>query len=999
MSNYKIDKDEILRATSGGLDIFRFYIPDIDQYADTRKKFKLHDENTPSSSIKRLSDGNYVVANFGDDGRWRNAITYTQQVENLTYGDTIKLLAGRHGIASVEQIQSMYQPIFKTADAAPDQPDGEWIFNPNQEFPEEHLRIIFSKHVFSHLDYVYRSKPEAERRAAVLDDLRKTLLAQHWHSLESYTIIKNRKAIKISSAEYYPIIRIEETYKDAAGKEKSFSKIYQPKAKKKSERFFYHGDFNPQFLHGMAQVRRAYDEAVKNAPKPEDGEDKEDVNLPEVIYCTGGSDAMNFAALGYQVIYPSSEYFKLTKKTLISLFNITDNVLTCPDLDSTGQKQNHELCLNPDSDQYLDIRTIDLPEGLKMRLDQYNRPCKDLRDFLNYYTGKDLKNQIKIAKPYRFWDYHISYDRGGKIKMKFGRPVYEYKLSAERILNFLAKHGFARHRISEETTEYVHIAGNVVKQVRAEDIKTFVLNFLRSRYVNEDLLNTVHKSPILTEKTYDTLPVEDLDFKDNTADMQFMFFENATWRITAEGVTQLKPADPAPMAWASKILKHKVKRQDPMFTVSKDESGRFDIEVHNDNCLFFRFLMQASRTHWQKELEVNISKLSIDEQEAYIQRNKFTVKGENLTDIERYDQILHLINKMYAFGYMVHRYKPASDPWIVLGMDDTPNSDGGSHGGSGKSIFFKALATVKNTIELDGKNAKLFDDNHVFEQVTKQTDVVYVDDTARNFPMERVFSMTTGAMTVNPKGKTRITISNDDSPKMGMTTNFAPDDLSPSTMRRILFFGMSNYYHDNKLGVFKEKKQPKDDFGKELFTQYTEEEWNDTLNFMAQCCTLYLQHSEMIAAPMENIMQRNLSNEMGLNFLAWAEVFFAAESGKLDALIPVAVAKEDYLLETGIKAITPQGFTQKVKSYAKLKGFIMDPDELKNKEGRIIRNADAIVYDTRAKKWTKAGGKKTQSMIYLQSRGTGVNPDCIFDPTVEPIDLPMPVPGTEAPNF
>src|SRR5690606_31887547 len=351
-----------------------------------------------------------------------------------------------------------------------------------------------------------------------------------------------------------------------------------------------------------------------------------------------------------------------------------------------------------------------------------------------------------------------------------------------------------------------------------------------------------------------------------------------------------------------------------MFTVTRDESGRYDIAVHDDSCLFFRFLMQTSRVHWQKELEDNIADLSVEEQEAYKQRNKFTVKGENLTADERYDQVLHLVNKMYAFGYMVHRYKPASDPWIVMGMDDTPNKDGGSHGGSGKSIFFKALAQLKSLIELDGKNAKLFEDNHVFEQVTKNTDIIYIDDAARNFPMERTFSMTTGSITVNPKGKTRITISNDDSPKMGMTTNFAPDDLSPSTLRRILFFGMSNYYHDNKLGEFKEKRQPRDDFGKELFKQYTAEEWNTTLNFMAQCCSLYLSFPEMIEAPMGNIMQRNLTNEMGLNFLAWAEVYFSSESGKLDCLVPSAVATKDYLTECGIKSITPQGFGNKLRS-------------------------------------------------------------------------------------
>lgn len=998
MSNYKISKDDILRVTNGGLDIFRYYIPDIDQYAGTRKKFKLHEENTPSSSIKLLPDGNYVVADFGDDGKWMNAIAFTQKTENLEYGEAIRLLAGRYGIAETSQIESMFEPLFKTTDADPDQADGTWIFNPAEETPESHLRIIFSEKVWSHLDYTHRSKAGEERKEAVMNDLRRFMREQHWHSLDSYTIIKKRKAITISAAEYYPIIRIEENY-EKNGVQKSFSKIYQPKAKKKSDRFFYNGDFDPQFLHGMLQVRKTYQAAVENAPEPEEGKEREEVKLDEIIYCTGGSDALNFYALGYPVIYPSSEYFKLSKDILFKLFSMADNVMTCPDLDATGQKQNHNLCLNTSSDQYLDIRTIELPAALQQKRDQYGRPCKDLRDYLNHYTRKDLMNLIKVAKCYRFWDSSYSFDRSGKIKMRFGRPVQEYKLSAERVLNFLVKNGFGIHRISDEIYEYVHIDGNIVRVVRPEHVKSFVLNFLRSRFMPEELINVVHKSPILTASTYDTLPELSLDFKDNDVESQYLFFSNATWKVDKNGVKQLKPGEVDRMAWASKILPHKVQLKERMFTVTRDESGRYDIDIHDDSCLFFRFLMQTSRVHWQKELEENLAEMSADEQEAYKQRNKFTVKGENLTADERYDQLLHLVNKMYAFGYMVHRYKPASDPWIVMGMDDTPNKDGGSHGGSGKSIFFKALAQLKSLIELDGKNAKLFEDNHVFEQVTKNTDIIYIDDAARNFPMERTFSMTTGSMTVNPKGKTRITISNDDSPKMGMTTNFAPDDLSPSTLRRILFFGMSNYYHDNKLGEFKEKRQPRDDFGKELFKQYTAEEWNTTLNFMAQCCSLYLSFPEMIEAPMGNIMQRNLTNEMGLNFLAWAEVYFSSESGKLDCLVPSAVATKDYLAECGIKSITPQGFGNKLRSYARLKGLSLNPEELLNKDGRIIKNYDVLAYDERGKKWIKPGGKKTQQMFYFQTKGTPVDPEKVYDPTYDPTYLPVPVPGTPAPDF
>src|SRR5690606_16918709 len=285
---------------------------------------------------------------------------------------------------------------------------------------------------------------------------------------------------------------------------------------------------------------------------------------------------------------------------------------------------------------------------LQEKRDQYGRPCKDLRDYLNHYTGKDLKNLIKVAKCYRFWDSSYAFDRSGKVKMRYGRPVQEYKLSAERVLNFLVKNGFGIHRISDEIYEYVHIDGNIVRVVRPEHIKSFVLNFLRSRFMPEDLINVVHKSPILTASTYDTLPDLKLDFKDNDVDAQYMFFENTTWKVTKEGVKQLKPTEVDRKAWASKILPHKVQLKKPMFTVTRDETGRYDIEIHDDSCLFFRFLMQTSRVHWQKELEDNLVGLPEEEKEAYKTRNKFTVKGENLTADERYDQVLHLVNKMYA---------------------------------------------------------------------------------------------------------------------------------------------------------------------------------------------------------------------------------------------------------------------------------------------------------------------------------------------------------------
>ncbi|WP_149525667.1 primase-helicase family protein [Sphingobacterium hotanense] len=993
MQQYKITKEDILLNTNGGLDIFRFYIPDIDEFVRTNKHFTDPGryEKTPSSKIKRTSDGNYIVNDFGHVGKWMNAIAYTQVKENCEYGEAIKIIAERHGIGSNAQIRSMYEADVSSEDAKPDQPDGEWTFNHAETIKESHLRIIFSERTWSYVASQYRNKPEGEREELVLEHFRKLLLEQHWHVLDSYTIIKDRKAITFKATEFYPIFRIEEETKDGA----RFSKIYLPKSKDKGKRFYYHGKFDAQFLHGYAQVKKAYEEKVKQMEAESDDEnDKKEQKLDEIIYCTGGSDALNFRALGYHIIYPSSEHFKLTRDQLFKLFAKAKSILTCPDLDYTGQMQNHRLCLTNTHTLFLDIKTIELPLELQGRRDQYGRPCKDLRDYMKYYSSGDLSNLIKVAKMYRFWDETPAFDRQGNRKER-----NQYELSIERVLNFLVKAGFGRRKVNEETIEFIQIDGNLVRQVKSEDIKAYLLNFLRSRFVSEHLLNVVHKSTAISANSFDSLPMLNPDFRDYDPWTQYMFFENTTWKITARGIDDVQSNKLEKMVWESKILKKKVRKLEPMFTVNKDDSGRYSIDIKNQDSMFFRFLIQTSRVHWRKELEDNIEHLSDEEIGAYRDNNRFNIYGPNLTQEDKDEQALHLINKMYCFGYMMHRYKAESRPWIVYGMDDTPQKEQGSFGGTGKSIFFKGLRTIKNLLLFDGKNVKLFDDNHVFEQVTTNTDTMYIDDADRNFPMERVFSMTTGDITVNPKGKTRTTLPFSESPKLGITTNFAPDDLGPSLMRRILFFGTSNYYHVDRSGMFRENRQPVDDFGKELWAaQYTDDEWNLDLNFMAQCCQLYLSWPTWIEAPMKNIMDRAFTNSMGFAFLAWAEVFFTKESGRLDCFVPTQYALEDYKAEANIKTITSNGFNSKMKLFAQLKKMSLNPKEVQNNDGRVTKTWDVIRFDNREKKWIKDDRKKTQAMIYLQSDRDAIN-DIVHDPTISLADVMEPIPGTKSPGF
>lgn len=982
MNQYKINKDDVLQATDGGLDIIRYYISDIDQYIGKSKKFALREEKTPSCTIKRLTDGNYVVTDFGADGKPMNGIAFVRKMENCEFGEAIKIIAERHGIGSSEQIKSMYEAEVSSTDAAPDQLEKEWYFQYSNDISENHLRILFSDRTWTYIqkqvqDDKGKDTPIAEVQAEVQSRLRKILTKQHWHALDSYTIIKGRKAITFSASEFYPIFAIEEE-----GKNGRFIKVYQPKSKDKGKRFFYYGEFDKNFLHGWQQVRQAYEDLLSAEGQYEDENNSIARKLEDIFYCTGGSDALNLYALGYNVVYPSSEHFKLTKDHVYKFFAKAKNVYTCPDRDYTGQFQNHRLCMNKENDIFLDIRTVELPESLALHRDQYGRPCKDVRDFLKYYSAKDFQNLVRVAMMYRFWDSHQKISRNGEPTMKFGKPVYEFKLSMERVLNFLRKNGFGRRKVNEEAMEFIQIDGNLVRQVKPEDIKVFLLSFLRSRYMPEDLLNVLHRSPMLSSTSFESLPELDPDFRDFDSKSQYLFFQNTNWRITAEGIEELRTEQLTKMVWESKIIKHKVKKLDKMFDVTTDEQDKYRLTIHNQQSPLMRFMIQTSRVHWRKELEERLDHLPQEEIDAYKAEHKFDIAGPNLTADEQYEQTVHLLNKMYAFGYLCHRYKSRSNSWIVYGMDEAPANDDRSQGGTGKSILFLAVAVLKNVLLLDGKDKDLFADKHVFENVTTNTDVIYIDDADRKFPMERTFSMTTGDITVNPKGTRRTQLKFADAPKLGVTTNFSPDDLSDSVLRRLLFFACSNYYHTNASGRFREKLQPKDEFGFEFWDEeYSAENWNLDFNFMAQCIQLYLSRSKWIEAPMQNLMNKSLVNSMGFNFVAWADVFFAEESGRLNAFISTSYAIQDYFNESGIK-ITPNGFNGKLREYAQLKRLNLNPSDLLNKDGRIIKNYYEFKYDQRNTKYVKSDSKKTQSFFYLQQIGKQLT-DEIFDPTVD----------------
>ncbi|MEQ8548713.1 MAG: hypothetical protein RIC03_12425 [Cyclobacteriaceae bacterium] len=914
-----IEHTRILAETNGGLDIILAYYPQAEPGV-TRKgfKFKLRgNEKTASATLRKLDDGNWVVTDFGGDHVPRNAIHVCSIEEGIDFGQACQKLAADYKIGSEELSAEIYKPKIETRNAEADEADGEWLFDIKPEYTEKDVQSVLAEKVIPY------EKSDSGSKDINYQKVTEVFMRYHFYSLTSYSIVKNRKVITISSTDNYPILMFDEG---------DFKKIYQPLSPDKSRRFMYYGKRPKDFLHGLSVCIKAQEANIPKNESEFDEESGEEIKpkptkLSEIIYASGGSDALNMAMLGYQVVWPNSETAKLTKKQWTKLSGLALRVINVPDIDITGKKEAHRLAL-----EYLELCTLYLPDSLRERRDKRGNQCKDVKDFFRYHNYYDFKQLLATALPYQFWE--VEYK--STTKGKGYKEVYTVKNT--RLYNFLGRNGFARLELENEKEGYIYIRiqDNIVRQTKANEIKAFIHEFLQDRLMNEDLRDTFFRSTQLGEASMSNLPVVEIDFTDYDKSTQYFFFKNKTVKVTSKSMEEFKPGEISRFVWEDEVMKHQFKVDEPHFKITAGEEGTWDIDVLKNDNIFFNYLIQTSRMFWRKELEESLEGKTADERKKYLEKHKFDIAGPNLSFDEIKEQKQHLINKIYSLGYLLHRYRDPSRPWAVFAMDHRVSDDGESHGGSGKSICYKAVREFMKSVTLDGRKPKLTEDQFIYENVSRHTDYILVDDANQYLNFHFFFAPLTGELTVNPKNNQRFIIPFQEVPKFAITSNFVVRNLDSSTERRLLYTVFSDLYHHNSNDHYNETRSPKDDFGKNILNEdFTEKEWNDFYNFMIQCCHFYMQH-EKIEPPMNNVEKRNLISEMGSAFHEWADVYFSTESKRLDEFVIRNEAFDDYKKATRSNW-TSHKFGKAIRAWSKYYSYELDPKEHHNGQGRIIR--------------------------------------------------------------
>jgi len=913
--SYIFDKNALYEATNKGLDIFLRYIDNLPTGVENGKKpFCYRHEKTASAYIKLSQDGShYVVVDFG--GQNYSPIDVVMDKLGLEFGEAMKVLYSEFGL-SLGGSAEAYKPIIEYHTLPEDdQRPTNWYEIDIKDF--ENLGQV---HPFLRIE---------------------TAKNYNFVELSAYKFIfinskNNQKTLcNIIATPEFPIFGyVADT----------FVKIYQPKSSKS------------EYKHSSIGIKSKYvfglDHAMSEIAKH--NEDDEDL---KIIIASGGSDGLALASLGYLVIWTNSEaeqitnevynklqeaYKKAAKKQL-QLYNL-------PDIDKSGIRYAYAL-----AETFWNIKTIYLPS------DEMLANSKDFRDWLNFHKNKSvasikflIENLIKTALRLNFIDYN-----------KNGRPY----IISTFMHYFLKVKGFSIYIVDRQLTDknaenqfiFIHKKDNIVTQVFQEDIRKFCENYYYQKGSSISIIDLIKNTEQFSMKRLASMDRSLVNTKNFTDKMQRFYFANNYVEISKDEILFKNYKEIDSEIWNYNIIDKKIfKEKTPSFEVYFDETTNTHRPKFNvSNNEFMNYLINGSRVHWRDELENDF--INEAEKNKYLQEHKFSLCGSRLTQEQINEQEAHFLNKCYAIGYLMHRFKKMSLAKMVYIMDDAVKTDENeSNGRSGKSLMIVGLEQLLfNNFYVNGKNKNITTNTHLMDGFDDEKFLIHVEDLDQYVGLEFFFNWIASKIPVNPKHGKPYIVPFDKACKMVTTSNFGIANINQSILGRLMFVSFSNYYH-LKTEQFNEKRQVSDDFGHDLYSnEWNDKQWHLFYNFLFECCQFYLQNINTIfEAPQGNIHLTNSQAMIGKAFIDWADGYFYETTtfegetivGTLNNFINRADIQNNYNKAVGEKfKKSSQNFKKSLAEYCKTKNYEFNPPELDSYNDKIKAYGRAV-YDSQNKR-------------------------------------------------
>ena len=528
------------------------------------------------------------------------------------------------------------------------------------------------------------------------------------------------------------------------------------------------------------------------------------------------------------------------------------------------------------------------------------------------------EGKLELAQPLmpdeQYWQQEEVTDRSGKTKTIF-------KFNYTGSINFLKNRGFSRIQALNGDFKFVLADGKVLKDINAQYIRDFVMDFTRSISEPEvlELLYRGGKQYLGPEKFSD-IPYSEPKLFECGKNLQYLFFRTKFWKITPDTIEEKPLADLDGHTWSNKIIdfeaslvpdlvKAQLITQDMIDKLPEEQklkwtAGTYSIDFSKDaqHCHFLRFLWNASDFYHEK------SKKDIE-----------------LSAAEALENAQNFINKMTGIGYLLHSYFDSSNAKAIIGQDATMTEVGDSEGRSGKSLIGDACEQLIPTVAVPGKAKDIMEDRFVFDGVDENTALVFIDDVRANFDFEFLFPHITGRFRVNPKGGKAFTIPKAKTPKIYISTNHGLNETDGSTRDRMAKMAFSDFYN--------EFHRPIDDFKVRFFEEWDTRQWNLFYSFMANCLRLYFQFGRVVPAPSDRLEMRRLKQLIGEAFLDWAESYYInkdennPELKNLNQEIPKDEVYKAFIDKYPLQAkfVNIGIFKKKLRFFCEFKGYKLNP--------------------------------------------------------------------------
>ncbi|MBO9592760.1 MAG: bifunctional DNA primase/polymerase [Niabella sp.] len=380
-----------------------------------------------------------------------------------------------------------------------------------------------------------------------------------------------------------------------------------------------------------------------------------------------------------------------------------------------------------------------------------------------------------------------------------------------RFIEFLNEQGFGLFFYDKGSPIFkiVKCVDNILEETTTERIKKHIETYIKDQsiegveYTEEMLLEVIYRNTnIFSANLMEFLRPINIDFLRDTKAECFIPYKNGIVRITKDNVELVNHGGIHKVIWDSDLIDFKV-------DISQDDESE---------CEFARFV------------------------------ERVTGDDEN-----------RLLQAISLIGYILHKYKDPARPYAVILGEETEDESKG--GGTGKGIFTKAFEHMMPVVTIDGKTFSPNKKNFAYQRIKLNTRAVILQDVIQNFDFQALYNLITEGATIEKKNQDELFIPYKDSPKLIVTTNYAVNDSSNHSKRRLKTIEFAGY--------FSPEKTPQDEFGHLLFDDWDNDEWNRFYNFMFFCIRYYLKHGIVDLKQSEKYKLKKLKNQWGEEFMSW----------------------------------------------------------------------------------------------------------------------------------